>query len=111
MKSVFVSVAMAMLMTCLFVSCDRDLYHIKVEPEALHLRSVHEHPMLSATLEDYNGEEINISDIKWLSSDPSVVEINEDGRVSARGNGMATITAKGPTDETEVKVTVTLSQL
>jgi uncharacterized protein YjdB len=92
----------------LFVSCEREIYSLNVTPETLSITSVHDHPVLTATVVDVDGEEIPVNDVEWSSSDTRVVEINENGRVTARGNGQAVITARTKADAQYVEVTVNL---
>ncbi len=92
----------------LFSSCDRNVYSLNVIPETLRITRADDHPVLSASVVDYEGEAIPINEVTWHSSDTHVVEVSDTGRVSARGNGEAVIIAKTKNDEFEVKVVVAL---
>ncbi len=61
---------------------------------------------LSTKILDYNSKEIKEANITWTSSDPSVVKIDNSGKISAVkvGNATITATAAGVTDALEVKV-------
>ena len=90
-------------------SCDSGAYDLAVTPEELVITNTQDHPVLSAALVDRGGDEIPVADVEWQSSNPQVVSVNEDGRISARTNGEATITAKTAAAEKEVRVSVRLS--
>ena len=111
MRTVVILIATLMVSLAFFSSREREIFSLNVKPEALHLRSTEDHPILSASVQEQGGEEIEISDVKWSTSDPSVVVVDKKGRVTARGNGEAVITVKTKTDEKEVKVQVMLSSL
>ena len=91
-----------------FVGCERTIYSLSVSPETLSISSVHDHPVLTATIIDREGEEIPVDDVKWSSSNTRIVEISENGRVTARGNGKAVITARTRADAQDVEVSVNL---
>ena len=92
----------------LVMGCEREIYSLNVTPETVDLRSIHDHPELTAMMTDATGEEIVVNNVEWSSSDPRVVEIDGNGRVTARGNGQAVITAKTKGNEKQVKVTVNI---
>ena len=100
---------LAVLFVIFVAGCEGESYSLSVKPETLHLTSIHDHPVLTAAIVDATGEEVAVNVVEWRSSDASVVEIDKDGRVSARGNGAATITGKTASSETEVPVTVNLA--
>jgi hypothetical protein len=108
MTNVRLVVVVAVLSVVLFTRCEGESYSLSVTPEEVHLTSIHDHPVLTAFIIDAAGEEIPLEKVDWSTSDSRVVEINEDGKVSARGSGVATIMARTPRFETEVKVTVNL---
>ena len=108
MKAILKIGEWALASLLLVMACEREIYSLSITPEAVDLRSIHDHPVLTATMTDATGEEIVIDDVVWSSSDPHVVEINEAGRVTARGNGQAVITAKTKGDGKQVKVTVNI---
>ena len=49
---------------------------------------------LLATVRDQNGAEVISSPLTWSSSNTSVATVNNNGLVTAVGNGTTTITAK-----------------
>ena len=108
MKTSFGTVIWWILLLVAMVGCEREIYSLSVNPESLAITSVHDHPVLTATIIDVEGEEISVNDVEWSSSDTRVVEVNENGRVTARGNGKALITARTKADERQVAVTVNL---
>jgi hypothetical protein len=111
MRSIVIFIIISVVSLALFSSCQREIFSLNVKPEALHLRSTEDHPVLSATVQEHGGEEIEVSDVEWSTSDPNVVVIDKKGRVTVRGSGEATIFAKTKADEKEVKVQVVLSSL
>ena len=90
--------------------CDRDAFSLSVSPESVTITDPQSHPLLTAAVLTADGEEVAISDVKWLSSDTSVVSVDKDGRLTAHGNGAAVIRVKNRSDEKEVAVTVRLSE-
>ena len=108
MKTTFGNAFWWMVALISMTACEREIYSLNVTPDSLYLKSAHEHPVLDASVVDVEGEEIAINNVEWHSSDPAVVEIDENGRVSARRSGHAVITAKTKTDEFDIPVTVDL---
>ena len=81
---------------------------MSITPETVQIVRPDDHPVLTASMVDYEGEEVPINNVTYESSDPGVVEVNASGRLSARRSGEAYIIAKTKTDEVKVKVQVHL---
>ena len=65
---------------------------ISVSPESAMLSSLGETVTFTATITDQYGAVFDGS-VAWSSSDPGVAEVALSGRVTATGNGAATVTA------------------
>lgn len=65
---------------------------VSVSPESAMLSSLGETVTFTATITDQYGAVFNGS-VAWSSSDPAVAAAGRAGRVTATGNGMATVTA------------------
>lgn len=61
---------------------------------------------LAATVEDASGNPIVGAQVTWASSDDGVASVDADGRVTAAGNGDATVTASAGTASGSATVTV-----
>ena len=66
---------------------------ITVDPDATTLTEIDQTLQLTATVSDANDVAIEDAAVSWSSSDESVATVDEDGLVTAVGNGMADITA------------------
>lgn len=108
MKRVFLGTIVAIASLALFSGCGRDLFKLNVTPETVKITRPDDHPVLSARIVDFEGQEVRIDDVTFESKDPGIVEVSDSGRLSARASGDATIIARTQYDEVEVKVEVRL---
>lgn len=96
-------------MTSAFSSgCERRVSRVLVAPDNIELSSTEASPALSVTVFDTNDEEIHEFQVVWTSSDPSVVVVDQDGYLSAKGTGQALVTASVDNVEQDVSVEVVL---
>lgn len=87
------------------VTVQQRLATVIVSRQSATLQSLGEQVQLNATSQDANGRTM-AADIDWDSSDPAVATVDADGLVTARGNGMTTVTASGGSVSMSVQVTV-----
>ncbi len=67
---------------------------VVVAPETVTFVDIGETEELVVTVYDEDEEEISNPDVTWSSSDEDVATVDEDGIVTATGNGHATISAE-----------------
>ena len=79
---------------------------IAVDPETTTLTEIDQTLQLMAAVSDANDAAIEGAEITWSSSDESVATVNEEGLVTAVGNGMADVTATSGELSDMVSVTV-----
>ncbi len=90
---------LALFFAVLVASCDSptaphsDPATVEVSPSSLTFDDVGEAASLSARVLDDAGRWIRGRGVKWSSSDPTVMEVTEEGEVRAVGLGRARITA------------------
>lgn len=76
------------------VTVEQRAVRVRVSPRGeLRLESLGEHLDLTATVEDAGGSPIPDVPITWQMDQPGVATIDESGRVTATGNGTATVRA------------------
>lgn len=70
------------------------------------IMGVHESENLTVTVKDYQGEVVNNVSKKWSTSNQNIVAIDENGKITAKSVGKATITVEveGASDTCEVTV-------
>lgn len=66
---------------------------INISPSAATLKAIGATMQLSSTVKDENNQIVPGATVNWSSSNPSVANVSSQGRVTARGNGTAIITA------------------
>lgn len=79
---------------------------IEVDAEATTLTEIGETLQLMVSVSDANDEPISDPSVTWMSSDDAVVSVDEDGLVSAVGNGMAEVMAASGDVSDMVSITV-----
>jgi uncharacterized protein YjdB len=80
---------------------------VVVDPESVSLGALGATAQLSATVEDANGHPVS-APVTWTSSAPDVASVDQDGLVTAVGDGTATITASSGGKTGSAAVTVSL---
>ncbi len=81
---------------------------IEVDAEATTLTEIGQTLQLMVSVSDANDEPISEPAVTWSSSDETVVTVDEDGLVTAVGNGMADVTATSSGVSDMVGVTVSI---
>ncbi|MEX2472847.1 MAG: Ig-like domain-containing protein [Gemmatimonadota bacterium] len=66
---------------------------VVVSAASLSFSAIDDTARVSATVLDQNGDPLSGASVVWSSSDPGVATVSGSGLVTARGNGMATVTA------------------
>ena len=79
---------------------------VTVSPASATLTALEETARLTAEVHDQNGQVMAGAAIAWASSDASVAGVDASGRVTAAGNGSATITATAGSVSGNATVTV-----
>lgn len=79
---------------------------IDVDAEATTLTEIGQTLQLMVSVSDANDEPIAEPTVTWMSSDPMVVTVDEDGLVEAVGNGMADVMAASGDVSDMVSITV-----
>ena len=74
------------------VAVQQRLAGLTVSTDTVRLEAVDETRQLLVTARDANGHAMS-ADVRWRSSDDSVAVVNAGGLVTAKGHGMATVTA------------------
>ena len=77
-----------------------------IEPTSATLMSIGATVELSATVSDENGQPVEDAVVTWRSGDEDVVTVNDQGLVSAVGNGMTQVTARSGSAEASIPVSV-----
>ncbi len=108
MKRIFFGTIAIIASLVLFSGCERDLFRLNVTPETVKINRPDDHPILTAHIVDFEGQEVRIDGVIFESKDPGIVEVSDSGRLSARASGDATIIARTQNDEVEVRVQVRL---
>ena len=98
-----------------FISCGRDnptqsrtsvAARVVVTPETTDLASAGQSVRLSAQALDDAGQPVEDASVTWRSSDVSIARVNENGLVTAVGEGSAVITAMVGQKTDQARVTV-----
>ena len=79
---------------------------IEVDAEATTLTEIGQTLQLMVSVGDANDEPISEPSVMWMSSDEAVVTVDEDGLVTAVGNGMADVMAASGDVSAMVSITV-----
>ncbi|MCY3712572.1 MAG: Ig-like domain-containing protein [Gemmatimonadetes bacterium] len=79
---------------------------IEVDAEATTLTEIGQTLQLMVSVSDANDESIAEPSVIWISSNDAVVTVDEDGLVTAEGNGMAEVTAASGDVSAKVDITV-----
>lgn len=79
---------------------------IEVDAEATTLTEIGQTLQLMVSVSDANDEPISEPSVTWMSSDEAVVTVDEDGLVTAVGNGMAEVMAASGDVSDMVNITV-----
>ena len=79
---------------------------LSIEPTSATLMSIGATVQLSATVLDENGQPVEDAVVAWQSSDKDVATVNDQGLVSAVGNGVTEVTARSGSAESSVPVSV-----
>ncbi len=105
--------------TLLLAACDSDSptqpppaaepAAIEIAPESVTLEEIGATATLEALVLDEEGEPIEGAEITWSSGDEEVATVDEEGVVTAVGEGETTITATAGEVNAEVPVTVELA--
>lgn len=79
---------------------------IEVDAEDTTLTEIGQTLQLMVSVSDANDEPISEPSVTWMSSDEAVVTVDEDGLVTAAGNGMADVMAASGDVSAMVSITV-----
>ena len=88
------------------VSVMQSAASLSIEPSSATLMSIGATVQLSATVLDENGQPVADAVVTWQSSDETVATVNDQGQVTAVGNGMTQVTARSGSAEASVPVSV-----
>ena len=88
------------------VTVSQEAGRITLTPDEAALNALGATVQLSAAVLDGRGQPIAGAVVEWASSDEAVAAVNEDGLVTAAGNGSARITAKSGDASASVEITV-----
>ena len=88
------------------VSVMQSAASLSIEPSSATLMSIGATVQLSATVMDDNGQPVEDAVVTWQSSDVDVATVNDQGLVTAVGNGMTQVTARSGSTEASVPVSV-----
>lgn len=102
-----VTVASGSVTQAVSVSVQQRLARLALSPDAVLLEALGANSQLEVTPQDANGHRMS-ADVRWTSSDPSIVTVDGDGLVTAKGHGTATVTATSGTYSATVTVNVSL---
>jgi hypothetical protein len=75
------------------ITVTQEIASVDVTPGSFELVSLDETHQLSADVHDATGHAVTGAEVVWSSSDPSVVEVDASGVVTARGVGSAEVIA------------------
>ena len=87
------------------VNVQQQIATVMVSRQTATLESLGEQVQLNATAQDANGRTMT-ADVEWDSSDPAVASVDGDGLVTARGNGMTTVSASSGSVSMSLEVAV-----
>ena len=87
-------------------ACARKPASIQVSPRKVLLYGIERSQRLTAQLRDSKGQPIEVGPVTWTSSKSDVAAVDESGRVVAKGEGKAKVTATLGAISTDVPVEV-----
>jgi len=98
--------ATGLVILAVMLACSRKPASLQVSPKKVLLYGIDRGQRLTARVLDKRGEELDTVRPKWASSKKEVAEVDEGGRVVAKGEGKATVTVTAGELSTEVPVEV-----
>ena len=88
------------------VTVMQSVQSIAIDPQTVTLTAIGETVQLTATVLDRNEQPVDGVAVSWISSDTGVATVDDEGLVTAVGNGSTEITARSGGASASVNVTV-----
>ena len=106
MRAIGVFRAALCLLLLGFVACGRKPASVRVSPGKVVLYGLERSQRLTAQILDSKGQPVESGSVTWASSQPEVAEVDEAGRVLAKGEGKTVVTATAGEISKEVPIEV-----